>query len=244
MSKHLYGATTLWHVTRRSEATRRRLIAAARELIASEGLDISLSEVAERAGVTRMTLYRHFGPRRELLLEVLLDDVAPVAETAGTLLADPALPLADRAHRAMSHATVSLSATPLLLGVLGDAGVGAGAGLSDIDPSGALRGLLTSAIGPFLREAEEAGILRGTPEEALSWVTRQVVAGVVGRGSGADSALVSRQVALFFVPSLLRVDVADCERLAATGWDATSASADAARRTRPGDPVGDGAAPS
>ncbi len=225
-------------MSRRSEATRRRLIAAARALIVAEGLDISLSDVAERAGVTRMTLYRHFGPRRELLLEVLLEDVAPVAETAGALLTDPTLPLPDRAHRAMCHATVSLSATPLLLGVLGDGSVSGG--LSSIDPSGALRGLLTSAIGPFLREAEDAGLLRGSSEEALSWVTRQVVAGVVGWRSGVDAALVSRQVALFFVPSLLQVDLADCERLATAVVDpnrtATSASA-----AQPGDPAGDGA---
>lgn len=229
-------------MTRRSEATRRRLIAAARDLIATEGLDISLSDVAERAGVTRMTLYRHFGPRRELLLEVLIDDVAPVAEEAGALLADPSLPLADRAHRAMSHATVSLSATPLLLGVLGDGGPGSS--LSDIDPSGALRGVLTSAIGPFLREADDAGLLRGTPEEALAWVTRQVVAGVVGRRSGVDPAVVSRQVALYFLPSLLTVDLADCERLAATTVEVAASGPEANGPARPGDPVADGSGPS
>jgi len=225
-------------VTRRSEATRRRLLAAARDLIATEGLDISLSDVAERAGVTRMTLYRHFGPRRELLLEVLLDDVAPVAEAAGEVLADPALPLPDRAHRAMRLATLSLSETPLLLGVLGGGGISSG--LSAIDPSGALRGLLTSALSPFLQEADAAGVLRGTPEEALSWVTRQVVAAVVGRGSGADPALVSRQVALFFVPSLLEVDPAECQRLAASPVDAGPSSLSATTAVA-GDPTGDGA---
>lgn len=67
-----------------------------------------------------------------------------------------------------------------------------------------------------------------------------VVAGVVGWRSGVDAALVSRQVALFFVPSLLQVDLADCERLATAVVDpnrtATSASA-----AQPGDPAGDGA---
>lgn len=198
-------------MTRRSEATRRRLIAAARELIATEGLDISLAAVAERAGVTRMTLYRHFGPRRELFLEVLIDEAAPVAEAAGAVLADRSLPLADRAHRGMCLARLSLSSTPLLAGVLGG---GPGTGLEEIDPSGAITGLLTTAVAPFLAEAAERGELRGTPEGALVWVIRQVVAGVVGPGAGGDPTRVSEEVATYFLPSLLRVDDLDCERLA------------------------------
>lgn len=196
-------------MTPRSEATRRRLVDAARELIATEGLDISLSDVAERAGVTRMTLYRHFGPRRELLLEVLLNEAAPVAQQAGAVLADRSLPLADRAHRAMCSATLTLSATPVLNGVLAD-------GLERIDPSGAMQGLLTAAVRPFLDEASTAGVLRGTPDEATEWILRQLVAAVVGRRDAIDPAAVSREVAWYFLPSLLRVDDVDCERLAAS----------------------------
>lgn len=198
-------------MTRRSEATRRRLIAAARELIATEGLDISLTEVAERAGVTRMTLYRHFGPRRELLLEVLIDEVAPIAQASGEVLADRSLPLADRAHLAMCLATLSLSATPLLTGVLGG---GLGEGLEEIDPSGAIAGLLTTTLAPFLAEAAAQGELRGTPDEALQWVVRHLVAGAVSRRADADPGLVAREVATYFLPSLLRVDDLACERLA------------------------------
>lgn len=197
-------------MSRRSEATRRRLIAAARELIASDGLDISLSAVAERAGVTRMTLYRHFGPRRELLLEVLLEDVIPVAQAVGTMLADRSLSLAERAYRAMCLATLSLSATPLLEGVLAG---GPGSEVEEIDPSGALAGLLTTAIGPFLDEAVEEGQLRGTPEAATNWMVRQILASVFGRRNGADASLVAAEIATYFLPSLLRVDDHECQRL-------------------------------
>jgi len=201
-------------VTRRSEATRRRLIAAARELIATQGADISLTEVAERAGVTRMTLYRHFGPRRELLLEVLLDELTPMASTAGAILADRSLPLTSRAHQAMVLVTVTVSSTPLLLTVLGD-GVD-GLDLEDIDPSDTVGGLLTAHVRPFLEEAEAAGLLRSSIEEAQAWVSRQVLAGVVGRGGQRERAVVARQTALFFVPSLLRVSDEECRQLANT----------------------------
>lgn len=179
---------------------------------------MSLSTVAERAGVTRMTLYRHFGPRRELLLEVLLEDVAPVAENAGTLLSDRGRPLPERAHQAMCQTILALSATPLLSGVLG---TGLGETLDEIDPSGAIAGQLTTAVHPFLVEAAESGTLRGTPDDALAWVIRQLLAGVVGRRSGADPQQVAHEVATYFLPSLFRVDDADLARLANTVISAT-----------------------
>lgn len=158
-----------------------------------------------------MTLYRHFGPRRELFLEVLIDEVAPVAQAAGAVLTDRSLPLADRAHQAMCLATISLSATPLLTGVLGG---GLGEGIEEIDPSGTIAGLLTAALVPFLNEASDRGELRGTPEEALRWVVRQLLASVIGRRANADAASVTREIATYFLPSLLRVDDQDCQRLA------------------------------
>ncbi|MCP2340824.1 TetR/AcrR family transcriptional regulator [Actinomadura rupiterrae] len=50
-----------------------RLLAAARDVVAEQGTDASLEEVARRAGVGIGTLYRHF-PTREALLEALLHD--------------------------------------------------------------------------------------------------------------------------------------------------------------------------
>ena len=50
--------------TRNREKTRRRLLAAARGLFYEEGICATgVSAVAERAGVTKMTLYAHFPPR-------------------------------------------------------------------------------------------------------------------------------------------------------------------------------------
>ena len=48
-----------------------QLLAAAREVVAEQGADASLRDVARRAGVGLGTLYRHF-PTREALLDTLL----------------------------------------------------------------------------------------------------------------------------------------------------------------------------
>ncbi|KAK0338639.1 hypothetical protein LTR94_037771, partial [Friedmanniomyces endolithicus] len=48
---------------------------AAREVLSEHGLDAPLELIAERAGVGRGTLYRHFADRTELALAVLIDGV-------------------------------------------------------------------------------------------------------------------------------------------------------------------------
>jgi AcrR family transcriptional regulator len=60
-----------YRLAQRAESTehnRRRILDAAYELIAEAGFHpVSLDAVAERAGVTRVTIYRHFGSKRGLL---------------------------------------------------------------------------------------------------------------------------------------------------------------------------------
>jgi AcrR family transcriptional regulator len=58
-------------VRRDAQARRERLIAAASELFAGEGYDVSLEKVAYRAGVGRGTLYRNFVDRQELTIAVI-----------------------------------------------------------------------------------------------------------------------------------------------------------------------------
>ena len=60
--------------TRDKGKTRRRLLAAARELFYGDGICATgVSAVAERAGVTKMTLYAHF-PSKEELVTAYLED--------------------------------------------------------------------------------------------------------------------------------------------------------------------------
>jgi AcrR family transcriptional regulator len=56
-----------------AQRNRARLLAAARELLAEQGVEVSLREIARRAGVGVGTLYRHF-PTREELVDAVLED--------------------------------------------------------------------------------------------------------------------------------------------------------------------------
>lgn len=63
---------------------RERIVAAAQELIARDGAQASLEEIAQRAGVGSATLHRHFPSRRLLLEAVFRAGVAQLCERAAT----------------------------------------------------------------------------------------------------------------------------------------------------------------
>jgi AcrR family transcriptional regulator len=69
---------------RRSDAQRNRarLLAAARELLATDGVELSMREVARTATVGVGTLYRHFPTRDELVDAVLEDAFAGILASA------------------------------------------------------------------------------------------------------------------------------------------------------------------
>jgi AcrR family transcriptional regulator len=59
---------------RDAQANRERILDAARRLLAEQGLDASMDELARRAGVGPATLYRRF-PTKEAVLDAVLGDV-------------------------------------------------------------------------------------------------------------------------------------------------------------------------
>ena len=61
---------------------RDRLIAAARDLFAEAGADVSLDAVARRAGVGAGTLYRHFPTRDALVEAAYRSEVAELSAAA------------------------------------------------------------------------------------------------------------------------------------------------------------------
>jgi AcrR family transcriptional regulator len=102
---------------KRADARRNydRLLAAAAEAFAEHGADdVSLEEIARRAGVGIGTLYRHFPARQALLEAVYKDQVDGLEVLAGKLMASesPADALADwmRAFVAFGRTKRSLSA--------------------------------------------------------------------------------------------------------------------------------------
>jgi AcrR family transcriptional regulator len=72
-----------------AERNRARIVAAAREVFAERGLDVSLDEIARRAGVGVATLYRRFPTRADLIGGAFENKMAAYADFVADALADP-----------------------------------------------------------------------------------------------------------------------------------------------------------
>src|ERR1700742_5100544 len=70
---------------RRADAERNRdkILAAARTAFADPDAQVSMAEIARRAGVGMATLYRNFPGRQELLEALYADEVDALCEAAG-----------------------------------------------------------------------------------------------------------------------------------------------------------------
>jgi AcrR family transcriptional regulator len=128
---------------------RQRLVAAAREAFVEHGPEVSLDEIARRAGVSPTTLYRHFPEKDDLTVAVLDDLIQAVQDNAGRAaqIEDPY-----EAFRAVFTRSSSMSerevATFLRL-----------AGVSRRADEHANR-LIAAVIGPATSRLREAGGLR------------------------------------------------------------------------------------
>ena len=72
-----------------AERNRQRLLAAAKELFASRGLDVTLDDIARHAGVGTGTAYRRF-PNKDALIEALMvQRIQEIAAIAGECLQEP-----------------------------------------------------------------------------------------------------------------------------------------------------------
>jgi AcrR family transcriptional regulator len=72
-----------------AQRNRQRVLAAAQEAFAEEGLAVPLDEIARRAGVGAGTVYRHFPTKEALFEAVILDRVRwLVTHTEGLVAAD------------------------------------------------------------------------------------------------------------------------------------------------------------
>src|SRR3954447_1486166 len=83
----------------RSAATRRRIIEAVRDLLAERAFhDSTMEDVAERAGMSRATLYLHFRSRLELvdsICDVMAENPALIQLRETVRLPDPDHALAE-----------------------------------------------------------------------------------------------------------------------------------------------------
>jgi AcrR family transcriptional regulator len=153
-----------------AQRNRARLLAVARELLATQGVDLSLREVARCAGVGVGTLYRHF-PTRDELVDAVLEDAF-----------DEFLAAAREAEAADDAWTglTGLIERALLLHARNR-------GLRDVvetrahgrERSAAMREEFAAAVAGLVERAQAEGTLRGdfTPQDVslIFWASDRVV---------------------------------------------------------------------
>src|SRR4051795_1323512 len=74
---------------RDAEANRERLLAAAGELFAERGLDVTLNDIAHHAGLGVGTAYRRFANKEEVIDALFEERLQAVAGVANEALDDP-----------------------------------------------------------------------------------------------------------------------------------------------------------
>lgn len=140
---------------------RERIVATATEVVARDGAEASLEEIARRAGVGSATLYRHFPTRRALLDEVFHDGVVRLCERAGDLATgDPGADLEAWLEELAAYSATTRGVTAALLA--GPDG--------HIDERDTCHGLIGDAAARLAARASDAGALRDgvTTQDLLS----------------------------------------------------------------------------
>jgi AcrR family transcriptional regulator len=165
-----------------------KLLTAAAAAFAERGADdVSLEEIARRAGVGIGTLYRHFPTRQALLESVYRDQVELLARRADDLMAadSPADALADWLGAMVAWGATKRSMSTTLLATLGRE--------SELISTCSL--MLRHSIEKLLRRAQEAGVARDDiePADVLRLVHGLVVACDQAPG---DQAQIRRMLAL------------------------------------------------
>ena len=130
-----------------AERNRRKLIAAASEIMRSDGGDVPMESIAERAGVTRGTLYRNFEHRQAMYEAVLEHELQAIAEQLSTdRAAEPLVFIYKMAELMMVYDKFLISLPDM----------------TDFDVAGASHAKMAAAVSAPLAEAQARELLRPT----------------------------------------------------------------------------------
>jgi AcrR family transcriptional regulator len=138
----------------RADARRNRdlVLRAAADAFATDGLTVSVQEIARRAGVGTGTVSRHFPSKVDLYAAVLLDRMRALIERADAEVAE--LPAGDRFAAFFALLIHDVAAHQGLAEALAGAGY-------DVEAAGAAAGLDVSArLRDLLARAQRAGTVR------------------------------------------------------------------------------------
>jgi AcrR family transcriptional regulator len=143
------------------QRNRERLIETAKATFAAEGTDVSLEEIARRAGVGIGTLYRHFPSREAIVEAVYRREVQNLADAATSLSQDHAPAVALKAWMLVfvDYISTKKIIAPALGSVAG--------GISDLYASSGA--LISGAIMLLVQRAASTGDIRSdcNPDDLL-----------------------------------------------------------------------------
>lgn len=186
----------------RGRDTRARILAAGDACFARRGLDLTLDEVAEAAGVTRMTVHRHIGGREQLVTHLVLRASSRLADAVREVFAGVD-PLPARLGRALVLTVVTIRATPALQGLF--AGGDVAGPWPALDPDDRVLATVHEFYLPYLLQLEEAGLLRADVEaaEAVAWLLGQMLLVLVVPAIAASEDDLHRFFGHLAVPAVL-----------------------------------------
>ncbi|MFI5658428.1 TetR/AcrR family transcriptional regulator [Streptomyces sp. NPDC051684] len=149
------GSTPARPLRADAERNRQRIIAAAREVFAERGVEVTLDDIARHAGVGVGTVYRRFADREELIEAVFEDQVERLAAAAeeATRCQDPWTGLEQLLTVAGQYFADNRGLRTILL-----------EGGSDRPRTVGMRERLTPAVTAVLTRAQQAGTLRADIE--------------------------------------------------------------------------------
>jgi AcrR family transcriptional regulator len=170
---------------------RDRVLAAARELFASDGLSVPLDEIARCAGVGPGTVHRHFPAKENLIAAVAIARLEQIVEQARKLATadDPGDALRSHLSGVLAYADDNAPLKSALTG-------------TDLDirtAAAEVRAALRDAVGLLLVRAQHAGAIRDdlTIDDLMA-LTAGYVHTIQYAGVNAKSRQAQRLTAVFF----------------------------------------------
>ncbi len=147
-----------------AQRNRARILDAAENLFALEGIEVPVDLIAEKAGVGVGTLYRHFPTKEKLCEAVLLDRLAALTDDARALedAEDPAAAFFDFLAHVVDEGAAKRD---LMVAVMG-------AGVEFEESAVAVKERMREAVGVLLARAQAVGAVRPdvTPNAVVSLV--------------------------------------------------------------------------
>ena len=188
----------------RASVFRQQMLQATREVVLAEGLDVTMDRIAEHAGITRITLYRHFGNRAGLLSALLLLESMELAEKVEAVLDDSRRRFPERVIDVIMLIVPEAHKSVFFRAFLDQVPFGEISG-PEIDER--FGNQLRQFFGPYFEAPEARRLLRNDPAETLDWLIRvtlmYLIVTVGAREETADVGWIRPEIERFVMPAIL-----------------------------------------